>query len=90
LPGWGGWAGAGIDPNALQTKKKPKKRNGRKILVINPSDVIRTDEDREQLIRKDSGLKNVIISEKKDIKIAEYQVNEGFDTDVKKFGGLEI
>ncbi|CAF1054400.1 unnamed protein product [Brachionus calyciflorus] len=76
LPGWGDWAGAGIDPN--ETKKTQKKRNKklRKKLIIRPQDVLTTKEDREQMERRDKNLEHVIISEKKDTKIAEFQINQ--------------
>lgn len=78
LPGWGSWAGADIDPNA-QSKNNAasrfkRNRRKRKVLVIHPEDVIKTDADRQQLVRKDKNLEHVIISEKKDTKLAEYQV----------------
>lgn len=77
LPGWGSWAGADIDPNEAKKREHSKfKKNKRKkkILVIHPQDVIKTDADRQQLVRKDKDLNHVIISEKKDTKLAEYQV----------------
>ena len=78
LPGWGSWAGAGIDPNEAKKKNAhsrfKRNRRKRKVLVINPQDVAETEAERKQLIRKDTNLAHVIISEKKDTKIAEFQV----------------
>ena len=77
MPGWGGWAGAGIDPSKINKNKRRFGKNNqrlRKRLVINPSDVLTKEEDKEQLIRKDTDLEHVIISEKKDKAIASYQV----------------
>lgn len=80
MPGWGGWAGAGIDEKEIRIRRKKfmRRRNNnekyRRPLVLRPSDVIKTDKDREQLIRKDKDLDHVIISEKKDTKIASFQV----------------
>ncbi len=72
MPGWGDWAGAGIDPSKIKKKKSNKRY--RKKLIIRPSDVLTTKEDKEQMIRKDKDLDHVIISEKKDTKIAAFQV----------------
>ena len=76
MPGWGGWAGAGIDPSKVNKNRKNFKNNRRhrKRLIIKPSEVLTTQEDKEQLIRKDKDLEHVIISEKKDTKIAAFQV----------------
>ena len=49
-------------------------RRYRQKLVIRPQDVIKTAEDKKQLIRRDKNLDHVIISEKKDTTIAKYQV----------------
>jgi len=78
LPGWGDWAGAGVDPNKAKKKANRKKggQRNRRRLVIRPQDVIRTEEDRQQLVRKDKDLEHVIISEKKDEKIAAFQISE--------------
>ena len=77
LPGWGNWAGTNIDPKqaAKKSSKFKSYRRKRKVLVIHPEDVIKTEADRQQLVRKDKDLEHVIISEKKDTKLAEYQVN---------------
>ncbi len=72
MPGWGDWDGAGIDPSKIKKKKSNKRY--RKRLIIKPSDVQTTKEDKEHLIRKDKNLEHVIISEKKDTKIAAFQV----------------
>jgi U3 small nucleolar RNA-associated protein 14 len=76
LPGWGGWSGAGIDPNDIKKRQnKSRRRRGRKSLIIQPKDVIKNVEEREKLMkRQDSDLPHVIISEKKDGKIAAFQV----------------
>ena len=79
MPGWGGWAGAGIDMKEIKLRRKKFHRKNRnekyvKKLVIKPADVIKTEEDRKQLERKDKDLSHVIISEKKDAKIAAFQV----------------
>merc|ERR1719223_749314 len=79
MPGWGGWAGAGIDPSKINKNKRRFGKNNqrlRKRLVINPSDVLTKEEDKEQLIRKDTDLEHVIISEKKDKAIASYQISD--------------
>lgn len=73
MPGWGDWAGAGIDPSKVIKRRKSNKRF-RKKLIIKPSEVLTTKEDKEQMIRKDKDLEHVIISEKKDTKIAAFQV----------------
>lgn len=76
MPGWGGWSGAGIDPSKI--KKIPKKKydkRRRKKLVILPKEVLNTEEDKEQMKRKDENLRHVIISEKKDKNVAAFQVN---------------
>jgi U3 small nucleolar RNA-associated protein 14 len=81
MPGWGGWAGAGIDMNAIKKKQQYRnryQRNGkryRKPLFIRPEDVIKTEEEKKLLIRRDKDLTHVIISEKKDAKIASFQVS---------------
>ncbi len=78
MPGWGDWAGAGIDLSKV--KKSGKRRFGkdnkrlRRNLVIKPADVLTTEEDLAQMKRRDEQLEHVIISEKKDLKIAAYQV----------------
>lgn len=80
MPGWGGWAGAGIDLGKV--KKNNKRRFGknnkrlRKKLIINPSEVLTTAEDKAQMVRQDANLEHVIISEKKDTQIAAYQISE--------------
>ena len=80
MPGWGGWAGAGIDEKEIKMRRKKfaRRRNNnekyRRPLVLRPSDVVKTDKDREQLVRKDKDLDHVIISEKKDKTIASFQV----------------
>ena len=49
MPGWGGWAGAGIDMNAIKKKQQNKMRNQRngkryrKPMFIRPEDVIKTE-----------------------------------------------
>ena len=63
----------------IKTKRKKYNRKNRnekyvKKLVIKPEDVIKTEEEKQQLERKDKDLSHVIISEKKDTKIATYQV----------------
>lgn len=81
MPGWGGWAGAGIDMNALKKKQQSRsrfKQNGkryRKPLFIRPEDVIKTEEEKKLLLRRDKDLTHVIISEKKDSKVAAFQVS---------------
>ena len=80
MPGWGGWAGAGIDAKEIKLRRKKFHRKNRnekyvKKLVIKPADVVKTEEDRQQLERKDKDLSHVIISEKKDAKIAAFQVS---------------
>ncbi len=83
MPGWGGWAGAGIDMNAIKKKQQNKMRNQRngkryrKPMFIRPEDVIKTEEEKKLLIRRDKDLTHVIISEKKDTKIAAFQVSFG-------------
>ena len=72
MPGWGEWSGAGIDPSKQKKKKSNKKY--RKKLILKPSEILTTKEDKEQMIRKDKDLEHVIISEKKDTKISAYQV----------------
>lgn len=74
MPGWGGWSGAGIDPNEQKKKQKARNKKQRKRLVIRPEDVFKTEEEKKLLERKDKDLEHVIISEKKDTKIASYQV----------------
>ena len=76
MPGWGDWAGAGLDLSKGKKKSKRNNKNGRprRHLVIQPSDVLTTAEDKEQMKRRDADLQHVIISEKKDAKIAAYQV----------------
>lgn len=76
LPGWGSWGGAAIDPNEAKRKSSRvnRHRRKRKVLVIHPEDVVKTEADRQQLVRKDKNLEHVIISERKDTKLAEYQV----------------
>lgn len=78
MPGWGDWAGAGIDLSKTKKKSKRNNKNGRlrRKLVIQPSDVLTTAEDKAQLVRKDADLQHVIISEKKDAKIAAYQISD--------------
>jgi U3 small nucleolar RNA-associated protein 14 len=78
-PGWGDWAGAGIDPNEQKKKllkklSKKNNRNRRKKLFIRPQDVLKSEEDKKQMIRRDKDLPHVIISEKKDSTIAKFQV----------------
>lgn len=75
MPGWGDWAGAGIDPSKQKQKKSRSNKKLRRKLVIRPQDVL-TKEEKEQMIRQDKNLEHVIISEKKDAKIAAYQVNK--------------
>ena len=63
----------------IKTKRKKYNRKNRnekyvKKLMIKPEDVIKTEEEKQQLERKDKDLSHVIISEKKDTKIATYQV----------------
>lgn len=65
LPGWGDWTGVGIDPEEQAKKNKKRKRK----LIIQPS-------PGEIKQRRDKHLKHVIISEKKDDKIASYQISE--------------
>ncbi|RMZ97842.1 U3 small nucleolar RNA-associated 14 -like protein [Brachionus plicatilis] len=72
MPGWGDWSGAGIDPNEHKKRQKNKARRLRKKLVIRPQDVLA----REELERRDKGLEHVIISEKKDTRIAEFQISD--------------
>lgn len=59
-------------------KKKQRRKNNdkryRRRLVIKPEDVLKTDEDKQQMIRRDKDLEHVIISEKKDTKISQFQV----------------
>lgn len=78
MPGWGEWAGAGIDPNEAKkgknNKKSKRNKRSKKVLVINPVDVAKSAEDKAQLIRRDQDLAHVIISEKKDLKLADFQV----------------
>ncbi len=79
MPGWGDWGGAGIDPSKTKktnTKRRFGKNNQRlrRNLVIKPEDVLTTEEDKMQMTRRDKELEHVIISEKKDLKIAAYQV----------------
>jgi U3 small nucleolar RNA-associated protein 14 len=77
-PGWGGWAGAGIDMEEAKRKiLKKSRRNNRRTrhkLIIRPQDLIKTEEDKKLLVRRDKNLDHVIISEKKDAMIAKYQV----------------
>jgi len=74
MPGWGEWSGAGIDPSKQRKNKSNKKY--RKKLILKPSEILTTKEDKEQMIRKDKDLEHVIISEKKDTKISAYQVTK--------------
>ena len=74
MPGWGDWAGAGIDPSEQKKKSTKSNKNRRRKLVIKPQEVLTTKEDKEQMVRKDKDLDHVIISEKKDTKIAAFQV----------------
>ena len=87
VPGWGSWAGAGIDPEEEAKKNKRQKarrhymKNGRyyrRPLVIRPEDLAKTDDEKRQLTRQDANLSHVIISEKKDTKIAPFQVQHTF------------
>jgi 3'-phosphoadenosine 5'-phosphosulfate sulfotransferase (PAPS reductase)/FAD synthetase len=74
-----------FDPNEEAKNKskrqKPRRhfmKNGRyyrRPLVIRPEDVAKTDEEKRQLPRQDADLAHVIISEKKDAKIASFQVS---------------
>ncbi len=77
-PGWGSWAGAGIDMEEMKRKilKKSRRntRRNRHKLMIRPQDVIKTEADKKLLERRDKHLDHVIISEKKDATIAKYQV----------------
>jgi U3 small nucleolar RNA-associated protein 14 len=79
MPGWGDWAGAGIELNGKSNRKKSNKSNRnrkqRKPLIIKPEDVAQTKEEKKELIRRDKNLAHVIISEKKDTKISQFQVN---------------
>ena len=72
MPGWGDWSGAGIDPNEQKKRQKKKARKLRQKLVIRPQDVL----TKEELERKDKNLEHVIISEKKDTKMAEFQISD--------------
>ncbi len=76
IPGWGGWAGVGIDPSQMKKKSRHKNNNKRyrRKLVIKPEDVLKTEDDKNQMIRRDKDLEHVIISEKKDTKISQFQV----------------
>ena len=80
MPGWGDWAGAGLDPSKVKrnTRKRFGKDNKRlsRNLVIKPEEVLTTEEDKAQMKRRDEKLEHVIISEKKDLKIAAYQVSK--------------
>lgn len=63
LPGWGSWGGKGV-----KTNRKSGAQRAKKAAVMTPG--LETEK------RKDAGMSNVIINERKDKKAAKYQVKD--------------